>query len=270
MRLLSEALASRMKELEVAFDQRLPEGCPFVVRLDGVAFRKLTARLEKPFDQTFTRTMLKTAAELLTATVARTAFVQSDEISLVFAPEASLDQTIYSGRIQKIASTMASLAGAHFNHWFGGRGGRLAHFDARVFAVPDAGAAADAIYWRHKFDCRRNAINMIGCRHLSHSKMQGLQLRDLLELLQRQHGIDPFKDYSPMAVYGTFVKRVQVPHVGWNPITRESVPTLRTRLEARSFDWERREESEESPEDPFILAKCWEPSMPKSLISIEI
>lgn len=283
-------------------DGRILPGCPFVVRLDGVAFKSLTAHLQKPFDPSFTQAMLRTAAGLMAATVARTAFVQSDEISLVFGPEPSLDLFLYGGRVQKIASTLASLAAAHFNKQPAEptTTTRLGHFDARVFSVPDSKGAEDALYWRHRWDCRRNAINMIGSHHLRHAEMQGLSMGAVIGRLRERHGVDPFKDYSPLAVYGAFIKRIQAPHLGWNPITKQSVPTQRIRLEARTFDWSRNENTigddskgdntndstgyhsddskgnnsidnrGDNSNDRFVLSKLWEPGMPESIIPISL
>ena len=54
-----------------------------------------------------------------------------------------------------------------------------AHFDARVFSVPDQKTAADAIIWRHLFDCRRNAIHTIGVTHLGHRTIHALNIGEV-------------------------------------------------------------------------------------------
>ena len=47
-----DQLAARVKAWEAATtDLAVPPDCPFVVRLDGVAFRTYTSGLVKPFDQ---------------------------------------------------------------------------------------------------------------------------------------------------------------------------------------------------------------------------
>lgn len=55
----------------------------------------------------------------------------------------------------------------------------LAHFDARVFSAPDQKAAADAVIWRHLFDCRRNAIHTIGVTHLGHRTIHALNIGEV-------------------------------------------------------------------------------------------
>lgn len=88
----------------------------------------------------------------------------------------------------------------------------------------------------------------------------------LIERLRKDHNIDPFKSFPPTAMYGAFLKKKTVPHVGFNPKTGQSVPTLRARIEARSFDWtmsgvERAQ---------MVMAKMWEEGHPASLEIIEL
>lgn len=145
-------VAKRVQSLQAIYEMTLPANQPYVVRLDGVAFRNYTDGMVKPFDARFTRAMLLTTRDLMERCAARTAYCQSDEVSLLFAPEASPQQILYGGRVQKIASVLAALAAARFN-WHVGRmswphgacGVALreriragtALFDARVFSAPD-------------------------------------------------------------------------------------------------------------------------------------
>lgn len=122
----------------------------------------------------------------------RFGFTQSDEISLVFKGDRSLDYLPYSGRVQKLCSISAGLASARFNFHISACDWsdrllevqnriklRGAHFDSRVFSTPDIKSAADAIIWRHAFDCRRNAIHTIGVTHLGHKSIHSLNVGEV-------------------------------------------------------------------------------------------
>lgn len=148
----AELVAKRVQSLQAVYEMTLPANQPYVMRLDGVAFRNYTDGMVKPFDAHFTRAMLLTTRDLMERCAARTAYCQSDEISLLFAPEASPQQILYGGRVQKMVSVLAALAAARFN-WHISRmkwphevyGTTLrerihtgsALFDARIFSAPD-------------------------------------------------------------------------------------------------------------------------------------
>lgn len=288
----AEKMAERMRELQSRYEMSLAANQPYVLRLDGVAFRNYTDGMVKPFDARLTRAMLLTTRDLMERCAALTAFCQSDEISLVFGPSPSPDQILYAGRVQKIASVMASLAAARFNFYIARsdwtqppvashavrRTERsTAVFDARVFSVPDDVMAMEgtsarartphraALYWRHAYDGRRNAINTIGHCHFAQRELHGLGLAELVERLRAEAGVDVYKSYAPTAVYGAFLKKIQHPHVGFNPLTGTSVPTIRTRIEARSFDWTGTEEQRTRT----VFAPLWQASDAASLELID-
>lgn len=279
----AERVAIRMKQLQDVYEMTLPAQQPYVLRLDGVAFRQYTQTMVKPFDGRFTRAMMLTTRDLLERCAARLAYCQSDEVSLLFAAEPSSCQIIYGGRVQKMASVMASLAAARFNHhirlmdWKRDEGRETvssivpedrACFDARVFSAPSEELAAEAIYWRHALDGRRNALNMVAHSHYPHEKLQNISLNEILSLLKKD-GISPFTDYPPSAIYGVFMKKSQYPHVGFNPKTGVAVPTLRTRVEARSFDWAQVQPDEKQRVE-MALSKFWIPLHPASLENIDL
>lgn len=280
-------LGDKIKALEKSFSQSLPAGLPYVVRLDGVSFKKFTQPMAKPFDPRFTLAMSLTARDLLERSSARTAFCQSDEITLVFAGEPLQNQIMYSGRTDKIVSVLASIASARFNdhikniqddQWLQSPGisdlkalskikDGNAFFDARVFSVPDESTAAEVVQWRHKFDCRRNVVNSVGFHVLGHKQMQDQPIGSVLEWLREQHGIDPFRDYPAVAMLGVFMKKIQYESTGYNPKTCKNVPCLRSKVEARTFDWESTDTQQAAE---MILSKFWRPSDPPSLQPIDL
>lgn len=108
---------------------------------------------------------------------------------------------------------------------------------------------------------------MIASTIMSHKEMQGLSLSLLTEHLRSTHNLDPFTAFPPSAIYGAFFKKRLVPHVGFNPLTGQAIPTLRARVEGRSFDWTR---SEELQRAALVVAKTWEDSHPASLEGITL
>lgn len=258
------------RALEHRYDRDLEADLPFIVRLDGVSFRRLTARLDKPFDKGFLSAMLKTSFDLLDYTPARTVYCQSDEISLVFAPGAAADHAMpYSGRIQKLISVYSGFASARFTHHLQSLvpsgPSSIGWFDARAFSAEGPESAAKALLWRHRHDCRRNAVNSAGAANFPHNDLQGLGLAEVIQKLRDEKGIDFYSAYPPEAVYGVFLKRRQVAHVGLNPITGQKCPTVRTRPEARSFDLKATLPLGTVAE--LLLAKYWQDSHPLSLAS---
>lgn len=279
-------LADKIKSFEKTFSLVLPASQPYVVRLDGVSFKRLTTGMAKPFDPRFIRAMLLTARDLLENSFARTAFCQSDEITLVFGPESNQHNYMYGGRISKIGSVLASMASARFNHhiasfpdsvWYENpplphpqvlckvKEGK-AFFDARVFSVPDSLPAMESVNWRHKFDCRRNAVNSVGFHVLGHMAMEKLPMSQVLLELKHNYNIDPFTAFSKAAMFGVFLKKIQYEGYGINPLTGEKVSCIRTTVEARSFDWE----GTAQERSDLVMDKFWQPHHPRSLEAIDI
>lgn len=159
------ALAERCKAWEAEFDARIDARRPFLVRADGRAFHTLTRAMgaEKPEDARFGTWMLGTATHLLRAFSPSTVYVQSDEITLLFP---ATEHPLFSGRVQKIATAVASAASVAFaSQCFPSLPpGQLPTFDARVFQCDDEGTV-DAFTWRI-LDARRNAVQGVAQRAL--------------------------------------------------------------------------------------------------------
>ena len=265
----AEVLAEKIKLLEGQFESKLATGKPFVVRLDGVAFRTFTKTLQKPFDPRFTQAMIQTTMDLAQKFHSLTSFCQSDEITLIIGNEEGPNPTaFYNNRVSKIVSVIASFAGVRFN-WHLSKAGVSLHsdnlpfFDARAFSA-DYQTAADAVYWRHKYDCRRNAINSIGFHKLSHKETVNVSLPKVVAKLA-ENGIDVYQHFPKSALYGVFVKKIMKDHVGMNPKTGEQIIVQRSRIEPRVFDWNG------SPEErtDFVSRKLWIDSDPKSQEDLE-
>ena len=123
----AESLGDRMKEYEAQFGSlTLVRDKPWLARIDGHCFSKFTKGLRKPFDPHFSEAMQATAEDLLNQFQARTAYTQSDEITLIFVPipiegddtegNVAYREWPFSGRVMKIAGLMAGYASSRFNY----------------------------------------------------------------------------------------------------------------------------------------------------------
>jgi tRNA(His) guanylyltransferase len=111
----------------------------------------------------------------------------------------------FSGKVQKIASVVASMAAAKFARVCPpGFEERLPHFDARVFQLPDKMEAANVFLWR-AMDARKNAISMAAQAEFSHRQLHGKGQADMLAMLA-DAGID-FEAIPASFRRGTFVRR---------------------------------------------------------------
>lgn len=257
-------LTNYIKSMEKSFEHVLPGDRPFVIRLDGVNFKEFTRNMVKPFDPNFTEALQRTTIALMERTSSVIGFCQSDEITLISGPATAGDSKnhLYGGRTQKIASVLAGFASVKFNNYLQDlrpelksiQQNSLGFFDARVFSVPDWLTAADVLIWRHRFDCRRNALHSIAQANYPSKAIEGQPIKEVIDRLLKERGINAYTQYPSENVYGSFVKKVQVEVMGTNPMTGENIKTVRNRFVTKSFDW-----TEENPEnvikfvsDPFF------------------
>lgn len=253
-------LTKNIKSIEKSFEHILPGDSPFLVRLDGVNFKEFTRNLKKPFDPHFTEALKLTTEALVERTAATIGFCQSDEITLISGPATAGNSKnhLYGGRTQKIASILASFAAVHFNHYLSKlkpeASNNLGFFDARVSSVPNWETAGDVLIWRHRFDCRRNALHSIAQANYPSKSIEGQPIKDVIQKLLIEKNIDAYKNYPSENVYGCFVKKVQVEVEGKNPKTGEIIPTIRNRIVSKSFDWteENSDEIVKFVSDPFF------------------
>jgi tRNA(His) 5'-end guanylyltransferase len=236
-----QSLASRMKSYESHFDHTLPLDKPIILRLDGHGFSRFTSHFARPFDERIHTAMIATCADLLhffpRATVA---YTQSDEITLVF-PEGVQS---FNERVQKLCSLSSSYCSVHFNKHLTEalrtapepkvKGDveevlGTAHFDARLFPVPDIAEALNNLIWRCRNDAVRNSVSAFARTMYSTKEMNGRKTQELICMMLEEKGVR-FEDAVPKwAIEGCLMKREQYEHEGVNPKTGETEQTLRTR-----------------------------------------
>ena len=145
---------------------------------------------------------------------ARLAYVQSDEISILLTDFGSAQtESWFDSSIQKIASISASVATARFNQLRQLRAFRSggdeqatspipeselrtklesltpAHFDSRVFTIPDFGEVLNYFIWRQQ-DATRNSVSMTAQAHFDHKSLQRLSTDELQEMLFQERGVN--------------------------------------------------------------------------------
>jgi len=238
---------------------------PCVVRLDGHCFHTYTKGFRRPYDLRIHEAMVATATDLLERFGAVTAYTESDEISLLFPPSTAESPSLpFSGRVQKIVSVSAGFASARFNlHMasqpFDGEGeaplaARVArsdaHFDSRVFSLPDEARLVEYMRWRALLDCRRNSISMLAQAHFPPARLHKLDAQAALRLLKEEKGVDWAREPAFFR-FGTYVKKEQFTKEAFNPITRAKVTAVRTRCAARSFEFQPSEAL------GFLLTRFW-------------
>lgn len=201
---IKDAFGNRMKKYESLSESRLCPGLPICVRIDGRAFHTFTRGMVRPYDKDLIEAMAETTKALVKETNACIGYTQSDEISLVLKP---MREPMFDGRIQKLASVLASVATATFN--------REIHkaypnkpdavFDCRVFNVPSETEAANTILWR-EFDATKNSISSAAQAVYSHGQLLGKSGNQKQAMLLEKD--INWNDYPDRYKRGTYVRRI--------------------------------------------------------------
>lgn len=203
------SIDDRMKMYEKAVQpMRYDRDDIIILRLDGRGFSKFTKKMKKPFDVDFTIAMQETARYLVSQSNALYAYQQSDEITLVLANVNPKGDFLFGGKLQKLASTLASAATVKFYSEISAIfdcSKNLPTFDCRVFKVPSKVEAANAVLWRFQ-DAVRNSKSMLGCAYLSHGEMLNKSTDELCKELKERFNVD-WLDVPAMFAYGSSFKR---------------------------------------------------------------
>lgn len=139
------------------------------------------------------------------------AYTQSDEITIVLTDFDNLEsQAWFDYNVQKMTSIAASLATAKFNQLrlFVNHQNTLAHFDARVFQVPNIEEMVNVLIWRQQ-DCTRNSVSMAASANFSHELLEGKSSEQKQEMLFQEKGIN-WSDYKTKYKRGVVIKKQQI------------------------------------------------------------
>lgn len=187
-----------------------PKGGAIIVRVDGRAFHTLTRRMEKPFDTRMTDAMDSAASAMAKAMPSVVAtYTQSDEISAIIAipeqdrPIRQEEVIPFAGRVQKLASVMASAAAAGFARSMPDAPG-LAVFDGRAIKARSPEEVRDYLDWRID-DSRKNAISAAAVARFGHKSLLNVSTKRRAAMLEEE-GIT----IAPDDLYGRLLRKVTV------------------------------------------------------------
>ena len=241
MTLQHDKLAAEMRACEDAAKTTLDFDMPYIIRVDGNAFKHFTKGLKVPFDAVFRKAMADTMLDLC-ASVPGTllGYTFSDEISLLVCPDMQTESRWFANNVQKIASISASLATSCFNRRFAKGVERLrislledmetppaerfkeypssylavldsrcgaAIFDSRAFSLPYA-QLMDYLLFRQS-DCIRNSVPAVARAWLDIPKSDwtGKSVWDMRQML-RAAG-HPWEEYPDSLKYGLFAAKFE-------------------------------------------------------------
>ncbi|PRP79675.1 hypothetical protein PROFUN_12573 [Planoprotostelium fungivorum] len=259
------SLGARMKSYEDKMEMRLDPSLPFIIRLDGHSFSTFTRGFKKPFDDVISDAMIATAGDLVQYFSARSAFVASDEISLVFAAIVDQKETnaIFNGRVVKVSTLAAGYCSARFNHHLAllcpvdhpcrekcTAGNTF--FDARVFSLPSTMEVFNNIFWRSAHDTTRNSKSMFGQAVLPHKSLQNLTSNQIIEKVLAEKGLN-WEDLPGHHKYGSIIKKETFMADFTHPKTGEAIQARRHRLVTRSLRFTKWSQEEENT----LMAKYW-------------
>lgn len=209
---MKNSLQAKQKSYEDAYDFKILNKIPIIVRVDGRNFSKITQTLKKPFDISLSNAMqfamLETSKQMETNVFS---YHQDDEISFVLYCKQNEDQEWFGNKIQKIGANTASMVTYYFQSYI------KEHltlnvptfFDCIVFGVPSAYEAINNIISRQQI-CFQTAVidtsNFIAKNHSENAlkKLSGKKIIERIEYL-RDENFDffslPFEYYKGVAAY---------------------------------------------------------------------
>jgi tRNA(His) guanylyltransferase len=225
-------LDRKLRLFETAHDRAVLPETHIVARIDGRSFTRLTKEtvgFEAPFDVQFRDMMIETVQHLMTSgfTVIY-GYTQSDEISLLL----SINDQSFGRRTRKLISILAGEASAKFSVVLG----QVAAFDCRLSEFPNAGLVIDYFRWRQE-DAHRNSLNAHCYWRLRQQgqtptqatrQIEGMSIAAKNEFLF-QLGIN-VNTLPAWQKRGVGITWKDVERVGLNPVTNQSVQTIRRQL----------------------------------------
>jgi tRNA(His) guanylyltransferase len=207
-----DSFGDRMKFFEKIGDTRLMPTLPILARLDGKCFSKFTNDLGRPFDSNFSDIMTSLTNYLVTETVARVGYTQSDEITLLWCADNWKSEVFMGGKSSKMISILAAMASTKFNRllsfYLPSKVNEIPIFDCRVWNVPSRVEAANALIWREK-DAVRNSIQSLGQDNFSHNLLHKKSCNEIQDMLWKEKGIN-WNDLPDNLKRGTYIQAKKI------------------------------------------------------------
>lgn len=230
---MKDLLGDRMKEYESQNDLRLMKLLPTFARVDGRAFHSFTKGLNRPFDESFSLTMIETAKTVAALTNSLVTYTQSDEITYFWHADRYKSEVWFDGRHSKMVSQIAALTTLFFNQncqkylpeeYLK----KNPSFDARVWQVPNIEEAANVFLWRQK-DAMKNSVSMAAQTFYSHKQLLNKSTKERKQMLLKK-GVNWDVEYPESFKKGTYIKREVVSR----PFSEKEISKLPLKHEARN------------------------------------
>lgn len=231
-----------MERFEVFSTLKLLPDVPFVTRLDGRGFHKLSESLvlARPFDETFMKCLSQATKELFETSGLNPVFAYlfSDEVNLLFLSH----HNPFARRVEKICSITAGFLSAAFSRnltrEFEPQEEILGIFDARIIPLPTFSHLC-AYFIQRQHDTFRNCVNSYAFYSLV--QQRGLTTNDatiLLDGMKKSEKMDLlFKDFTvnvndvpAWQRRGWGIYRVTYEKTGVNPLTGERITVARRKV----------------------------------------
>lgn len=254
------------KQLENAYEQRIPGYKGIMFRMDGRGFSKFTKQFPKkdcPFNVDFVNAMIRTANSTFLEFNAATVFVISDEISIWFPPKCTKQEYdswndpkrqrpehSSNGRVEKLTTTIASFCTGQFIRFFSdeikNKPGydrypfeRIcrASFDARAFTLNNT-QVHQYFWWRSVKDGYRNSVSTFARSLYSHKELHKKSNEDMIKMMEKYKGnkkaID-WKEVPKHLKYGVFGKKKLVNIISTNKQTGKTEKSKRVKVINSTF-----------------------------------
>jgi tRNA(His) 5'-end guanylyltransferase len=234
-------LGDRMKWYEAQQKRTVMPYLPLVIRIDGKKFSRYCEQLPKPFNMPFAESMARMATDILVLSnlSPSAVYVESDEVSIVFAPrctklqyETENDPKMnkfthpFGGRLSKLETVIASFAAVRFvfhmnqlvrsvpNYesiyakFMKNLDNPLVSFDARSLVFPEGKEyeVVNHMFWRSNYDCYRNAVSHYAYTMFSNNDLEHNDTKERINRMKVEKGFD-FNKVEEYVKYGTYIKR---------------------------------------------------------------
>ncbi len=190
---------------------------PYVIRLDGVSFRRILKDFEEPRDPRVHRALVDGCKELMKYFNASFCYVVSDEVNVF-----SFRYNPYSGRFFKIVSISSSILSSHTSLYLG----RPLYFDSRVIKLDNPYKAIPYLLYR----ARIGFANYVSKLYTLYIDKHTTNLNEMIVRLRRK-GIDIDFDWRSI---GTCLYISRYMRKGFNPIDKVYVDVERRIIQESS------------------------------------
>jgi tRNA(His) 5'-end guanylyltransferase len=210
---LIRQMEQKMKEYESEFKFIL-DPKPFIARLDGNRFSNFMKGFRKPNDYRVDTAMILTAQDAVIRFHCVSAYVQTDEISLIFQKNENNKE-----RVLRLVSMISGYCSVRFNFHLARQqfdsatekdliekvNSNVAFFDCRIFTLPTELDVTQNIFLRAAY-ARRNSKSVLGRAVLGHQAIQNLPSDTIARRIREEQDVN-WNDFAPFFKYGVVLKR---------------------------------------------------------------